>query len=246
MDKSGLSTRMKESYENSTRSYLPRRSYTIIRIDGKAFHTFTKDLEIPFDYGFVEDMNTTAKYLCKNIMGAKLAYVQSDEISIVITDFDQITTEAWFKNNVQKMVSVSASMATKAFNQARLNRLGIEYMKWGEFDSRVFQIPQYTEVLNYLIWRQNDAVRNSISSLAQSLYTHPELMNKNTAMMQDMIIAKGLNWNDLNPALKRGRIIRKISEKGPFDEVQTYWIDEAADIFTQNKEVLFETIPENK
>lgn len=245
MEKSALGTRMKENYENRTRLSLPRKSYTIIRLDGKSFHTFTKGLIRPFDSGFVEDMNTTAKYLCKNIMGAKLAYVQSDEISILLTDFETISTEAWFDNNLQKMASVSASMATRAFNEARIKRLGVDNMKWAEFDSRVFQIPQRTEVINYLIWRQNDAVRNSILSLAQSLYSHGELKNKNSSDMQELIFQKGINWNDLDPSLKRGRIIRKtIVEKSP-GVIRSIWVDEASEIFTQNRPILEGIIPIN-
>jgi tRNA(His) 5'-end guanylyltransferase len=120
-----LGNRMKENYENRTRISLPRRSYTVIRIDGKAFHTYTKGLNRPFDRRLIEDMNATAAYLCKNIMGAKLAYVQSDEISIVITDFEDISTQAWFDNNLQKMCSVAASMATSEFNRLRLMGGGI-------------------------------------------------------------------------------------------------------------------------
>lgn len=245
MEKSALGTRMKENYENRTRFSLPLRSYTVIRVDGKAFKTYTKRLIRPFDSGFVEDMNITAKYLCKNIMGAKLAYVQSDEISILLTDFETISTEAWFDNNLQKMASVSASMATRAFNEARIKRLGVDNMKWAEFDSRVFQIPQRTEVINYLIWRQNDAVRNSISSLAQSLYSHGELKNKNSSDMQELIFQKGINWNDLDPSLKRGRIIRKTTvEKSP-GVIRSIWVDEASEIFTQNRPILEGIIPIN-
>ena len=245
MDKTGLGDRMKECYENRTRYSLPRRSYTIIRVDGKAFHTWTKGLTRPFDNGFVEDMNTTAKYLCKNIMGAKLAYVQSDEISVIITDFEEKTTEAWFDYNLQKMASVSASMATRAFNEARLKRLGVDEMKWAEFDSRIFQIAQRAEVINYLIWRQNDAVRNSISSVAQSLYSHRELMKKNCSDMQELIFQKGINWNDIDPALKRGRLIRKVTfEKEP-GVIRSNWIDEPSEIFTQSRDIIEGIIPLN-
>jgi tRNA(His) 5'-end guanylyltransferase len=127
-------------------------------------------------------------------MGAKFAYVQSDEISILLTDFEDIGTQAWFENNVQKMVSVAASMATAKFNQLRMMRATSTYLidnkgdshkslnlediqnfKLAEFDARVYQIPQKVEVENYLIWRQQDATRNSISSVAQSLYSHKEL-----------------------------------------------------------------------
>lgn len=227
--KDALGTRMKE-YEVTTRTFLPKRSYTIIRIDGKAFHTYTRGLERPFDLGLIEDMNATAAYLCKNIMGAKFAYVQSDEISILLTDFDDIGTQAWFENNVQKMVSVAASMATAKFNQLRLMRRlasaqrfvkdvaftlierDIQEFKLAEFDARVFQIPQKVEVENYFIWRQQDATRNSISSVAQSLYSHKELHGVSSDAKQELIFQKGINWNDYPSRMKRGGFIEKVGD----------------------------------
>ena len=220
-----LGDRMKKDYEDRFRYYLPRRTYTILKLDGKAFHTYTRGLERPFDLGLIEDMNATAAYLCKNIMGAKFAYVQSDEISILLTDFEDIGTQAWFENNVQKMVSVAASMATAKFNQLRMIRacmggdidgyLDIDDLndfKLAEFDARVFQIPQKVEVENYLIWRQQDATRNSISSVAQSLYSHKELHGVSSDQKQELIFQKGINWNNYPSRMKRGGFIGKVSE----------------------------------
>ena len=217
---------MKDFYEDRTRYKLARRTNTIIRIDGKAFHTFTKGLDRPFDRGLIEDMDKTAEFLCQNIQGAKFAYVQSDEISILITDYDDIDTHAWFDGNLQKMVSISASLATAKFNQLRMARacsdsdgdlaekmlanLEIEQFKLAMFDARVFQIPYQEEAINYFIWRQQDATRNSISSVAQSLYSAKELHGKKTSDMQEMIFQKGINWNDFTPREKRGSIIRRV------------------------------------
>ena len=120
--KDDLGTRMKEFYENRYRIFLPRRTNVLIRIDGKAFHTYTRGLNKPYDDGLMEDMNETTKYLCENIQGAKMGYVQSDEISILITDYDDISTSAWFDNNIQKMCSIAASLATAKFNQLRMAR----------------------------------------------------------------------------------------------------------------------------
>jgi len=240
MKKDDIGNRMKSAYEDRTRFCLPRRSHTIIRIDGKAFHTYTRGLSRPFDDGFIEDMNTTAAYLCKNIQGAKFAYVQSDEISILLMDYDKITTDAWFDNNVQKMASVSASMATRAFNEARMNRRGFlpeQPMKWAEFDSRVFQIPEWTEVENYFIWRQQDCVRNSISSVAQSLYSHKELNGKNTTEMQEMIFQKGQNWNDYAPKYKRGRGIVKDSYFVA-ETKRRRWVSVEVPTFTTDREFI--------
>jgi tRNA(His) 5'-end guanylyltransferase len=221
MKNDALGDRMKSFYEDRTRIKLPRRTYTIIRIDGKAFSNYTKGLERPFDQGLIEDMNATTAYLCKNIQGAKFGYAQSDEISLVLTDFDDLGTHAWFDNNLQKMVSVAASMATSEFNRLRLmrdskegalNMRELHLFLMAEFDARAFQIPFIDEVCNYFIWRQQDAVRNSISSVAQSLYSTKELHGVKTSGMQELIFQKGINWNDYDFRKKRGGIISKVEK----------------------------------
>lgn len=233
--KDNLGDRMKEFYENRTRNLLPRRTYTIIRVDGKAFHTYTRGLERPFDAKLIADMDTTACYMCENIQGAKLAFVQSDEISIVLTDFDKLGTNAWFDGNIQKMASISASLATAKFNELRPNKIAL-------FDSRVFTIPTTVEVENYFIWRQQDTVRNSISSVAQSLYSPKQLHGKNTSEMQEMCFQKGVNWNDYEPKLKRGRLIVK-EQYDKNGAMRTRWISIEPPIFTQERELLAELIP---
>lgn len=243
--KDSLGDRMKAFYENRTRFELSRRTYTLLRVDGKTFHTYTKDLARPFDDGFMEDMDATAAYLCKYIMGARFAFVQSDEISILLTDFEEVTTESWFNNNLQKMCSVSASMATRAFNEARLQRLGVEKMKWAEFDARIFQLPSQTEVENYFIWRQQDTTRNSIATVAQSLYSQKELSGKSSDEQQEMIFQKGINWNDYAPRYKRGRLI----EKETYDKngaKRTRWTSCEVPIFTQQRAFLRDRIPVNE
>jgi tRNA(His) guanylyltransferase len=279
--KDALGDRMKSNYEDRTRISLPRRGYTIIRIDGKAFHTYTKGLRRPFDFDLIDDMDETAAYLCKNIMGAKFAYVQSDEISILITDFEDEGTQAWFDNNLQKMASVSASMATAIFNKLRMDRYlknlhVIERKsvtdkryetepKLAMFDARVFQIPQRVEVENYFIWRQQDATRNSISSVAQSLYSPKQLHGVKTDGMQELIFQAGTNWNDFSAREKRGGIIRKIEktfvkkDATVKESVNTVVIPESSiykrsvweldvdtPIFTQNREYLNNLIPINR
>jgi tRNA(His) 5'-end guanylyltransferase len=163
-------------------------------------------------------MDETTKFLCQNIQGAKIGYVQSDEISLVLTDFDDLNTSAWFDNNIQKIASVAASMATAKFNQLRFSK-NAWTDKLAFFDARVFQVPTKTEAINYLIWRQNDATRNSISSVAQSMYSHKELHGKSSNQMQEMIFQNGLNWNDLPTGLKRGRVICRQQE----DSETTFW-----------------------
>lgn len=217
-DKTSLGTRMKESYENRSKQFLTRRVPTIIRLDGKSFHTYTKGLNRPFDEGLIEDIQETTKFLCANIQGCKFGYTQSDEINLVLTDYDSLTTDAWFDYNVQKMTSISASIATAKFNQLRVRRLYDESngtispytdSMLAFFDSRVFQISELEEVVNCLVWRQRDAEKNSVAMLAQSLYSHKELFKKNGTEMQEMSFQKGQNWNDLHFSKKRGSFIVK-------------------------------------
>lgn len=260
-----LGDRMK-GYENITRFYLTRRSPIIIRVDGKAFHTFTRGLKRPFDDILMSVMQETAKYLCKNISGCKLAYVQSDEISLLITDYDTIDTQAWFDNNLQKIVSVSASLATLAFNNFWSTAVDCEIKAANTapftsdensyittisdkrfkatFDSRAFIIPK-DEVCNYFIWRQQDATRNSIQSLAQANFPHKELNGLNSSKLQDkLMLEKSINWNDLSVPCKRGVCVYYERKSFPTDNVeikaeQSGWtIDEDIPIFTQNREYI--------
>lgn len=260
MKNDALGDRMKEFYEDRTRIKLPRRTFTIIRIDGKAFHTYTKGLQRPFDEGLIEDMNATTAYLCKNIQGAKFGYVQSDEISLVLTDFDDLGTHAWFDNNLQKMVSVAASMATSEFNRLRLMRYmknsmivlepeDIGKFKMAEFDARAFQIPFIDEVENYFIWRQQDAVRNSISSVAQSLYSTKELHGVKTDGMQELIFQKGINWNDYDFRKKRGAAISKVLEVKEVNGTtftRNKWQVVETPTFTQDREFIKGLLKTNK
>ena len=255
--KDPIGDRMKSYYEDRTRYKLARRTYTIIRIDGKSFSNYTKGLQRPFDIGLMNDMNDTTAYLCKNIQGAKFGYVQSDEISLVLTDFDELGTHAWFDNNLQKMASVAASMATAEFNRLRLIRhlknveMNIEpqdlyTFRMAEFDARVFQIPFIEEVENYFIWRQQDATRNSISSVAQSLFSPRELNGKKTNEMQEMVFQKGINWNDYNFREKRGAVIAKVEvpvivrTKEYVNDGKTYPID-PNQIVTRNRWKVIDT-----
>lgn len=236
--KDDLGNRMKENYEDRARILLPRRTYTVIRLDGKAFHTFTKNFKRPFDENLIRMMNQTAIALCEEIQGAKFAYTQSDEISLLLTDFDNQKTSAWFDGNVQKIASVSASIATTAFNYEFLKSNQVESRKkLACFDSRVFTIPQAVEVENYFIWRQQDCTRNSVSMMAQSVCSHKKLQHVKQAGLQDITHEAGINWNDYPAYLKRGRvIIKETYEKGL--ATRTRWVAEAPPIFTQDRKYL--------
>lgn len=226
-DTTTLGDRMKNSYENRGKQFLTRRTNTIIRLDGKSFSRWTKGLVKPFDEGLIEDMQEVTKFLCENIQGAKCGYTQSDEITILLTDYDSLDTSMWFDGNVQKITSISASLATAKFNELRqirhmknfnisvkgIGEISLEYclnnFKLAYFDSRVFQIPEKEEVVNCFLWRQRDAEKNSVAMLAQSLYSHSELHKKNGSDMQEMCFQKGHNWNNLNFSKKRGSFIIK-------------------------------------
>lgn len=257
-----LGDRMK-GYENISRNYLTRRVPVIIRLDGKAFHTFTRGMAKPFSPILTEAMQETMKALCEGIQGCVLGYTQSDEITLVLTDYETISTDAWFGYNIQKMVSVAASMATLAFNVAFTRA----YQEWqygnpdadcscyarkqnkAMFDARVFSVPK-EEVCNCLIWRQQDATRNSIEAVGQAYFSQRQLYKKNCDQIQEMLWAqKGINWNDFPADLKRGSCCTKQSvetimedPRNPGQQItvtRSKWVvDHATPIFTQDREYI--------
>lgn len=265
--KDSLGDRMK-AYESIPKTFLTRRVPVIIRLDGKAFHTFTRGMKKPFDNILIQTMQDTMKYLCENIQGCVLGYTQSDEITLVLTDYETITTDAWFGYNVQKMTSVSASMATLAFNkffeencnivwdsyyeawnhteeETKYNEMLYSKLNKALFDSRVFSIPK-EEVCNCLIWRQQDATRNSIQSVGQANFSQKQLHGKSCNIIQDMLFTeKGINWNDFPTDCKRGSCcykqevekeitIPKTGEKMIVNRNEWY-IDKDIPIFTQER-----------
>jgi len=253
--KDTLGDRIKNDYENRTRYMLPRRTYTIIRVDGKSFHTYTRNCTRPYDINLMADMDATAAGLCAELGGALIAFVQSDEISVLLTDFENEQTEAWFDGNLQKMASISSSVATAYFNEARRSR-GHEGMAF--FDSRVFTVPDPIEVENYFIWRQQDASRNSISMTAQAHFPHERLQGIGTNQLQEMLFTEaGVNWNDQPAGFKRGRCVVRAAvsqDKVFFDKrtgheeiargiVRHEWQVVAPPIFTQDREWLRSRIP---
>lgn len=237
--KDPLGDRMKDQYERRAQAFLPRRTHTIIRLDGKAFHTYTRGLDRPYDKQLMDDMAKTTRYLCQEIQGAQVGYTQSDEITLLLTDFATNQTEAWFDGNVQKIVSIAASLATAKFNELRPGKLAL-------FDARVFTIPDPVEVVNSFIWRQKDATRNSIAMLAQAHFSQARLHEVSTGGMQAMLwVEKGINWDQEDPRFKRGTIVvprRALREARYIDkrdqtehvaEVQRRdWYIEAAPLFT--------------
>ena len=209
-EKTALGDRMKQ-YEQVTRTVLPRRTHCVARVDGRSFHQFLRHADKPFDQRVMEAMDDVAEALCAEMSGSVFAYTQSDECSILLTDFGSTHTQPWFGGVVQKMVSIAASVATVAFNDSYPSPRGRHAM----FDARVFTIPDPVEVANYFLWRQRDAVRNSISMAAQAHFSHQRLHGVSTDQMQELLWSEhNVNWNDYPDGCKRGRVtVRQSGER---------------------------------
>jgi len=199
MKKDDIGNRMKTKYENRAKQFLTARTPVIMRLDGKAFHTYTRGFARPYSDLMKDAMTHTAVTLMNQIQGTRIAYTQSDEISLLLCDYTKFGSQGWFDYNVQKMVSVASAIATAEFNKF----MGDVTKDIALFDARVFNIPR-EEVANYFYWRQIDWKRNSIQMLAQSLFSHSELHKKNTQQMLDMCYEKGYDWHELEPQWKNG------------------------------------------
>ena len=265
-----LGKRMKTFYEFVPHTRLMRKCPVILRIDGKAFHSFTRGFKRPWDELLVKTMQETMKYLCENIQGCVLGYTQSDEISLLLIDYQNIDTCAWFDYKVQKLCSISASMATLAFNKAfeknindyidavaalqdydivdekkYISKLKKALEKGAMFDARCFNIPE-KEVTNYFYWRQVDATRNSIQMLGQANFSHKELQNKSRSDIQDMLmLQKGINWNDCTTYQKRGCCCIKMTydvKDHPLAVRKKWTIDNDIPIFRNEGREYIETL----
>lgn len=208
MIKDSLGDRCKR-YENASRYSLPERMPVILRLDACNFHSYTKNCERPVDKNLVSCMDDTAKFLCKNIQGAQLAYVQSDEISLLLVNYKNHDSHSWFENDLSKMCSVASGMASAYFTSISDRIFG--KIKLATFDCRGFVVPR-EDVCNVFLWRQQDATRNSVQMLARTLYSHKELHLKNNSELQEMCFKKGINWNNCPTSQKRGRCIVKIKK----------------------------------
>lgn len=236
-----LGDRMK-LYEKNQKILLPIRTPIIMRIDGRHFHTFTKGMRKPFDESLILMMNDIGTHLCEKIPGIQFAYLQSDEINLLI--YYENPENRWFNNNIQKLTSVSASMAS-SFAMKWKYLYGIKIDSLISFDSRVFTLPPQ-EVENYFIWRQQDWTRNSVQMFARSLYSHNQLSGKNQQEMLDMIHNAGENWNRLGDIYKRGRCILKQPRKVDIEnehftgtvERNIWEVDMHIPIFTENRDYI--------
>ena len=233
VDKTSIGDRMK-GYEAVSQGILMKRMPVVIRVDGKAFHTFTKSLtdKTPYSDVMQSCMGFTAQSLTHYIQNAVFTYVQSDEISILLRDWSTFETQQWFGGKIQKIASISAAMATNNFYGA--------YEKFKEpidniatrpmFDSRVFNLP-YQEVTNYFVWRQKDAMRNSVNMLGQYHFSHSELQGKNVSDVTEMLQVKGEAWEDQTPANQRGMCVNKTN---PFSSFMG--CPEVPPIFTEDRD----------
>ena len=249
-DTSALGDRMKR-HEAAHRAVLPRRTYTVLRVDGRAFHNYLRGAAKPFDEAFMADMDAVAEALCAEITGSVFAYTQSDEISILATDFATEQTEPWFGGVVAKQLSISAALATAVLNERRPGHRAL-------FDARVFTLSDPVEVANYFLWRQRDCVRNSISMAAQAHFSHKRLNGVNGGGMQELLWSEaGVNWNDYPDGCKRGRISvrhtgerlveyvdKRSNETMRTTALRSWWQTDAAPHFTAEPgSWLAETIP---
>ncbi len=227
-----LGMRMKSFYEAIPQTKLVRRMPVIIRIDGKAFHTFTRGMEKPFDDVVEQAMTATTEMLCSDIQGCVLGYTQSDEISLLLIDYKKLNSGAWFDYKAQKLCSVAASMATYYFNRFFKYYYDVKHnlrdiskelesayfnawsVKGALFDARCFNIPK-EEATNYFYWRQIDAIRNSIQSVGQAHFSHSQLRNVSCKDIQKKLADKGIIWSDLPVSRQRGvAVIQRETDDG--------------------------------
>lgn len=241
-----------KDHEDRTRFFLPKRTYTVIRLDGRSFHTFTRGCKKPFDRDLMDCMQATTLKLCEEIQNVKLGYTQSDEITLILTDFDERGTCQWFDGNLQKMVSISASIATAEFNKRWLMNVFadawnsttdyseavnlIADTKSAHFDSRAYTVSECWEAYNAVLWRQNDASKNSVQMVARALYSHGKLQDKKIPQLHDLIVEAGQNWNDYPTDCKRGAFVVR-GENG-------WKIDSEGPILTQDKGYFFKFVPQ--
>lgn len=228
--------RMK-AYECVSRQYLTRRVPVTIRIDGKAFHTFTKGFDRPFDSVLSKAMQMTMMNLCRGIQGCVFGYTQSDEITLILIDYQKLESDAWFGYRVDKMCSIAASMATLEFNkafkfyveshrarsafivedEAKEKAYDMSLAKGAMFDARAFSIPK-EEVTNLIYWRQQDAMRNAVQMVGQAFYSHNELQGVSCNDLKEMLLRdKGIDWDDIPIKYQRGSCCTKIDGEWVID-----------------------------
>ncbi len=201
-----LGDRMK-GYENISRDYLMSKTPVIVRVDGRAFHTYTKNFTYPFDKNIINAMCEAARFVQSDMQNFIMGYVQSDEASFVMYDIAGNETQPWLGNNKQKIISIVASIFTVAFNNWIANNVH-KGLPWAIFDARAFNLPSNIEVANYFLWRYKDWIRNSINMYARHFFSHKEMENKSIPEIHEMLHTLGKNWvTDLTNQEKNGTIL---------------------------------------
>ena len=234
---SNLGDRMK-LYEEPTSLRLQIKTPVVIRVDGRSFHTYTKDAQKPYDELIQGAMQAATWALCSEAMGAVIGFQQSDEITVILQDWQNYESEQWFGGNVQKIAMSAAVIVTNAFNSYP----GIvDTFGQASFDGRVHNIPHH-EIVNHLIWRQQDTLRNSVSTLAQNNFSHKQLQGKSCDEMKAMLLDRGVDWEKYLPTFVRhGFVVRKqyvqFEGAGPLEHGVSSWVkDFNAPLFNENRE----------
>jgi tRNA(His) 5'-end guanylyltransferase len=225
MQNDDLGKRMKQ-YESVFHSQLPKRIPVICRIDGRSFHAVSrKRFGKSWNMEFVEMMIETVKHVQKDMQGCDFVYSQSDEASFLLVDYRTIRTNSWFDYDVQKLTSISASLASAKFSQL--------YGKPVSFDGRVFSIPADGEVVNYFIWRSQDCLRNAVQMAGQEHFSPKQLHGKSCNDIQEMLFQEhGINFNDYPTIRKRGFCIvnGKLDNEIPIFTKDRHYIQKFVDI----------------
>lgn len=227
----GIGARMKAYEKTYTENYIPPNSYGIVRVDGKAFHTYTKNLKKPYDFDLIRDMGVVAQVLCKEIQGARFAYTQSDEISVFFEDVSSEKSQQWCGGKITKMVSISAAIASANLTLIRSTRrpdMAGSAPNPAYFDSRVFVLPDPQAVVDYFNWRWADCVKNSISMLASAHFSDKQLHGKSTEDRKIMLSDIGMPWFDQEPVAKVGQLTEKEYYDGPNGSVRSRWVNTPA------------------
>lgn len=224
---------------------LPENLPVIVRLDGRSFHTLTRGMKKPFDLNFISMMNDVATALCKEVQNCRIAYIQSDEISLLL--YQKRESQPWFGNDIQKIASITASIASSVFTRelAFVEDRNITVA----FDSRVFILPP-NDVVNYFIWRQQNWMRNSVQMLVRSYFSHNDLKNISTSEMHELLLSKDVDWNEIQPYLRKGRTVIKTknielldneysdAKKPELYERSRWIVDNDIPIFTEDRDFI--------
>jgi len=239
MSEDSLGDRMK-GYEIAAWTTLPRRMPVVLRVDGKAFHSYTKGLARPFDEPLCQAMDTVALSLCAEVQGAQLAYVQSDEISVLIHGYKRLSSQPWFGNDVQKMVSCAAAEVSSRMTEVSPTVFG--RMKRAKFDARVFVVPE-NDVCNYFLWRQQDARRNSVQMVTRSMFSDQQCFQRDITAMKEMCASKGVLWDELPTYQRYGRCARRVPYDHQGTERHRWEIDREIPLFSDDRSYVERYLP---